>query len=372
MRDNAIFKFFVLFLIPIGGMILCEMLLPPYYVLILNLLMINIIFTASLNLTNGFTGIFSLGHAGFIAIGAYVSSLLTLTEDVKRARIVDVPDWLACLHLPFPIAILLAGFIAMAIAAVIGGPVLKVKGDYLSVITLGLIVIIKGILDNNASLTNGAKGLGGMEGYSNFRVVLIVTLVSLYLMYKLICSSYGRNMKAIREDEQAAASIGIPVTKYKVMAFSVGAFGAAVGGALWAHLQRSITPGFFYFDETYSIVQMSVLGGMFSLSGAIPGAMIITFLPQILAGLESGITIGSFSTPPMYGLSKIIMSILFILIIIFRREGIMGRSEYILSGLFDKNTYSAVWKKDTWREFLDIVKTMFINKRRMKIKGGRL
>ena len=87
MRDNAIFKFFVLFLIPIGGMILCEMLLPPYYVLILNLLMINIIFTASLNLTNGFTGIFSLGHAGFIAIGAYVSSLLTLTEDVKRQEL---------------------------------------------------------------------------------------------------------------------------------------------------------------------------------------------------------------------------------------------------------------------------------------------
>ena len=362
-HDSSIFKFILLVLLPIMILLVCQFRLPNYYSMMVSLFLINVILTASLNLTNGFTGIFSIGHAGFMAIGAYVASLLTLNKEMKLARIENIPDWLAGIQLPFPVAIIIAGLIAMAVAAIIGFPVLRARGDYLSVMTLGLIIIIKAVIDNNKNITNGSKGLGGMKGYATLPVVFVITLISLFLLYRIVKSAYGRNMTAIRDDEAAAVSLGINATKYRILSFALSAFFGAVGGALWAHLQKSIAPGYFYFDETFSIVQMSVLGGMYSLSGAIPGAFIITFLPQLLAGLENGFTLFGMAVPPLYGLSKITMSVLFILVIIFHRQGITGRSDYILESIFDKNTYLGIVKKSSWNEMFNIMGSMFKHKK---------
>lgn len=365
-KDNSIFKFVMVVLLPIIAVFVCYNALPSYYSMMISLFLINVILTASLNLTNGFTGIFSIGHAGFMAIGAYISSLLTIEPTIKTARIQGIPEWIANIQVPFPVAIIIAGLIAMVIAMIIGFPVLRARGDYLSVMTLGLVIIIKAVIDNNPQITNGSKGLGGIKGYSTLPVIFVITILVLFILYRIIKSSFGRNMIALRDDEPAAVSLGINITKYRLLSFMISAFFGAVAGGLWAHLYKSIAPSFFYFNESFNIVEMSVLGGMSTLSGAIPGALIVTFLPQLLANLESGFTIFGITVPSLYGLSNIIMSLIFILVIIFKRSGITGGSDYIVNSMFDKNTYLGLFKKQTWTDMGNIVKSMFSHKNKRK------
>ena len=148
LKNNSIFKFIIVVLLPVLAVIICHNAMPSYYSMMISLFLINVILTASLNLTNGFTGIFNIGQAGFMAIGAYISSLLTMEPNIKAARISGLPQWIANIHIPFPAAIIIAGVIAMLIAMIIGFPVLRARGDYLSVITLGLVIIIKAVIDN--------------------------------------------------------------------------------------------------------------------------------------------------------------------------------------------------------------------------------
>lgn len=368
--DNSAFKFLVLVCLPVILVAVCQTRLPNYYRSLFSLFLINVILTSSLNLTNGFTGIFSIGHAGFMAIGAYISSLLTLSAETKAARIENAPQWLVSLHVPFPAAIIIAGLIAMGLAALVGFPILRAKGDYLSVMTLGLVIIIKSVIDNNPNITNGSKGLGGMKGYSTLPVTFCVTVLVLYLLHKIVRSSFGRTMIAIRDDSPAAVSLGINVLKYRVLSFALSAFFGAAGGAMWAHLQKTIASSFFYLGESFDIVQMSVLGGMFTLSGSIPGALIITFLPQVLSRLESGFTLFGYTFPNMYGLSEIIMCIIFICVLIFRPNGIMGSSDYIIDGIFDSRTYTGLFQKETWKELFSAVKPRSnIKKTKVKATG---
>lgn len=353
--QNSAFKFLVLVLLPLLLLMVCQFAIPAYYTRLLTLFMINVILTASLNLTNGFTGIFSMGQAAFMGIGAYVSSLLTMSVETKIARIEDIPNWFATLHMPFVLAILVAGIVAVLVALLIGYPVVHAKGHYLALMTLGLIVIIKDLISNSGHFTNGSKGISGIPNYTSFLVAFVAMVLTLFILYKVTHSAYGRSMVAIRDDEAAASSLGINATRYKLISFAVSALFGAIGGALWAHFQRNIAPGFFYFSETFSILEMSVLGGMYTLSGAIPGAAILTFLPQWLATFESGVTIGGVTLPTMFGLSNIIMAIIFIVVIIFRREGIMGRNDYIVEGIFDPKTYKDIVKPETWMEFFGIL-----------------
>jgi branched-chain amino acid transport system permease protein len=273
----------------------------------------------------------------------------------KIARIEDMPGWFASLHLPFVPAILVAGLVAVLVALLIGYPVVHAKGHYLALMTLGLIVIIKDIISNSDRFTNGSKGISGIPHYTSLMVAFAAMVFTLFVLYKITHSAFGRSMVAIRDDEAAASSLGINATRYKLISFAVSALFGAIGGALWAHFQRNIAPGFFYFSQTFSILEMSVLGGMYTLSGAIPGAAILTFLPQWLATFESGVTIGGVTLPTMFGLSNIILAIIFIVVIIFRREGIMGRNDYIVEGVFDARTYKDLIKPETWTEFFSIL-----------------
>lgn len=361
MYDNSLFKFVTVVFIPSAILLYIYFNVSSYYHMVVILFMINIILAASLNITNGFTGIFSMGQAGFMGIGAYIGSLLTMSTELKISRIPDIPLWIANIQLPFFLAMPVAGAITMIVALIIGFPVLRAKGHYLAVMTLGMIIIIKAVLDNNTNLTNGAKGLSGMTEYSTLPVVFVVMILSLYILHRITVSAYGRNMIALRDDEDAAASLGINATKYRMISFVVSAFFGAVGGCLWAHLERSIAPSLFYFDQSFSIVEMSVLGGMASLSGAIPGAAVLTFLPQILANYENGFNIFGIDVPALNGLSNIVMSILFILVILFKRNGITGNSDYIVNTMFNKNTYLGLFKKETYIDFWNILSGKFRN-----------
>lgn len=354
--DNSLFRFITVILIPLVILIAVNQGLSSYYSSIFILFFINVILAVGLNLTNGITGIFSLGMAVFMGIGAYVSSLLTLSADVKVARIVDIPEWLANIQMPFGLALIVAGLVAMVIAAFIGFIILRAKGHYLAVITLGMVIVIKNLLDNITNITNGAKGISGMENYSTLAVVVIIALIIMYFLYRLKNSSYGRSMQALRDDENAAASLGVNYLKIRLMSFMLSGFIGAVGGALWAHMMRAIAPSMFYFDETFSILEMSVIGGMSTLSGAIPGAAILTFLPQLLASFETGFTFMGINVPQITGLSAIVTNVLFILVITIRKGGIVRSSEYIASSLFEAKTYKGLLSGETYKDFVYIIK----------------
>ena len=354
--DNPLFKFLFVVLLPILILLVGLAVGGRYYESVFILFFINVILAASLNLTNGITGIFSLGQAGFMALGAYISSLLTLSEQMKITMVNGMPEWLAKIHMSFVPALLTAALITMLIAGLIGFSVLRARGHYLAVITLGMVIVIKNVLDNANNLTNGSRGLSGMDKYSTLPVVIVAALITLYILYRIRISAFGRSMISIREDEDAAASLGVHPDRIRLMSFMMSAFFGAVGGGLWAHLQRTIAPSLFYFNETFVILEMSVLGGMASISGAIPGAAILTFLPQFLANLSTGFTIFGIQVPQINGLTNIVMSVLFIVTIIFRKQGITGDSEYIVRSLFDPNTYTGLFKKQTYTDLAGILK----------------
>ncbi|MGE5453704.1 MAG: branched-chain amino acid ABC transporter permease [Methylocystaceae bacterium] len=307
---------------------LLNYLLDDYYLRIINLIGINIILVASLNLTNGFTGIFSLGHAGFMAVGAYVSALLTIPEVQKAAALPDLPPWLMGISLPFPVALLAAGLIAALFALVIGFPVLRLRGHYLAVATLGFLVIVRVGLANAEAITRGARGISGLPAFTNTWWVWGVAVLTIYLLWRLLHSSYGRGMIAIRDNEVAAAALGVNVTAHKMLAFATGAFFAGVGGALWGHLFTVISPNFFSYNQTFLLVEMSVIGGMASLTGAVTGATLMTVLPEVLRLLEGGAVVFGYTLPPLYGLSQLILASLVIVVIIFRPQGLIGRWEF--------------------------------------------
>ncbi len=305
------------------------------------LVAINIILAVSLNLSNGFTGTFSLGHIGFMAIGAYVGALFTLAPAAKtHSSLPGLPLWLANLDLSYIpeqlallIAILVGGILATIVAALVGFPLMRLKGHYVSVATLGFLIIVHVILLQWDQVTRGARGLSGLPGINVYWVVWIWVAITVYFVWRLMRSPYGRAMLSVREDEIAAKSIGVNVHRTRMIAFCVSAFFTAVAGVLKAHLITAISPSAFYLDLTFNIIVMIVVGGMGSITGSILGAGILTFIPEILRNLEVGITVGPFQFPEMYGASQIVLGIAFILMIIFKRDGLMGTKELDLGWL---------------------------------------
>ena len=355
-RENPAVRFVCFVLFPLIVLIISFMNKGHYYSDLICLFGINIILATSLNLVNGFSGMLSMGHAAFMAVGAYTSALLTISEN-QKARISGLPVWFQTFTVPFPVALLCAGLAAALLALLIGFPVLRLKSHYLSVATLGLIVIVRAFLDNEDQFTNGARGITGLPSYSNIVSVFVTALILLYIMYRLIrCSSYGRGLIAMRDDDVAAQTLGVRLVTKKISIFCLSAFAAGIGGALWGHLQSVISGQFFYFTDSFKIVEMSIIGGMFSLSGGIVGALVMTFLPEILAPLETGLMIGGFQLPELYGVSNLILAVLLILLIIFRKQGILGYSEIIVESIFSKDTYTGIFKAGTYRDLVKITK----------------
>ena len=223
---------------------------------------------------------------------------------------------------------------------------LRFKGHYLSVATLGLIVIIRSLLQNNPDYTNGAKGLTGIAGLSDTFTIYAVMIAAMFILHRILHSAYGRSMIAIRDDIVAAESLGVGLARHRLLAFCVSAFLAAVAGGLWAHVQKVISPSFFYYDRTFDIVETSIIGGMYSLSGSVVGALIMTFVPEYLSTLEAGITLFGH---PLYGAAQLILSALMIVIIIFRRQGIVGYSDVIVDSWFDGAVYRSAFSAGEYR-----------------------
>ena len=256
---------------------------------------INIILAASLNLINGYTGQFSLGHAGFMAVGAYVGVVLTTN-----------------FHLPFAAAILAGGAAAGLLGALIGLPTLRLRGDYLAIATLGLGEIVR-IVIINVPYVGGAAGFKGIPHLTDFTWVFFLMLASLYLIKNFVNARHGRACLAIRENEIAAESMGIHTTRYKVLAFTIGAAFAGVAGVLFGHNMYILSPASFTFMQSFNILIMVVMGGLGSMTGSIAGALVVTFLSAALA---------SFPNARM-----IIYALALILLMFYRPQGLFGYVE---------------------------------------------
>jgi branched-chain amino acid transport system permease protein len=303
--------------------------------LVINLGMF-IILAVSLNLTSGFTGVFSLGQIGFMALGAYISAILTLPLQEKGAYLPDLPSWLAGVHLDqvvgsFPIGFLVATLIAAVLVSVVawlvGRVLMRLSGHFVAVATLGFLVIVRVVLFNADSFTRGSRTFSNVTPYTNLWWTAGWALVTVYVVWRIKRSSYGRDMFAQREDRVAAQAVGIRVMDPRLLAFVIGAFFSAVAGSLYAHFITSFSPTVFYFDLTFRVITMLVIGGMGSVSGSILGAILIVGLGEALRRVEDASL--------LYGLSAIVLALIFIIVITVRREGIMGQREVSLDRLFD-------------------------------------
>ena len=284
------------------GAALASPAINPYYYQILIYIGINILLAGSLNLINGFTGQFSLGHAGFMALGAYTSSVITTSLHAAPGSAVN--------YVLFPAALIAGGAVAACSGAIVGIPSLRLKGDYLAITTLGFGEIIRVILQN-LDFVGGARGMTGIPKLSDAFWVFGTVGVAIYIISSLIDSTYGKGFVAVRDDEIAAQAMGINTTKYKVTAFVTGAFFAGVAGGLYAHFVSFISPTQFGFIKSIEIVVMVIVGGMGNTVGVILAAALLTILPEALRSVEQ--------------YRMVIYSLMLVVIMISRPQGLFRK-----------------------------------------------
>ena len=308
--------------------------LDGYKVQILNLIAVNAILALSLNLIYGFTGMFSLGHAGFMAIGAYVSALCVLPAAQKEMMwILEDIIWpFSVIHTPFWFSVVAGGFVAAIFGLFIAIPVLRLGGDYLGIATLGFGEIIRVVFTNMTPVTNGALGLKGIPAYANLGWNYFWCVLTIYVIVKLLSSNFGNTLRAVRDDEVAAKAMGINTFRAKTISFVVGAFFAGVGGSLMGSLITTIDPKMFNFQLTFNILMFVVVGGLGSITGSLVGTLVITVLLEWLRFVEDTIKIGSWEIAGMPGMRMLIFSLLLLFIILYRREGIIGGYEFSWEG----------------------------------------
>ncbi len=305
-----------------------------YTITVLGSIYIFIILAISYNLINGVTGQFSLEPNGFVAIGAYVTAILLISPEIKSE--------LYMLSEPLPLirdvfldpskpfnpffALLISGAFSALVALTLAFPVFRVRGDYLAIVTLGFGFIIRIFLINNPEISNGSMGLDSIPGFASYFWIGVACLVTVILVYNIVYSRYGRAMKAVRDDEDAALAMGVNTFKTKTLAFMTSAFFEGVGGGLLASSIGSISPDQFTFMLTFQLLIIIVLGGLGSMSGAIIGTILFLGGMELLRPLDQATKhLGPFHGIP--GLRMVVFSILLLLIMLFARRGLLGDKE---------------------------------------------
>ena len=313
--------------------------LDSYQRRVLNLCAVYVILGLSLNLINGFTGLFSLGHAGFMAIGAYTVGILTMPTATKELNFFMKPiaPFLLNLNMPFIFALLTGGLIAALFGFLIGAPVLKLTDDYLAIATLGFSEIIRVIFINIQSITNGALGIKGIPQKTNLIWAWGAAIITIIFMKLLMEGSYGKAFKAIREDEIAARSMGISLFKHKVMSFTLGSFLAGIGGGLLAASLGTIDPALFKFALTFNILLIVVLGGMGNINGTVVSAIIITIAMEALRFLDEPMNLGFIQTSALPGLRMVVFSLTLMTVVIFKKDSVLKSALERVRGIYAKN-----------------------------------
>ena len=338
MKNKKYIPYLVLILLLYGFLIFANRTFDPYKIRIINLCFVYVVLAISLNIINGFAGLFSLGHAGFMALGAYTSAILTMTPAGKAATYYMIPitPILANVQLSFPLALLVAGAVTAFFGFLIGFPVLKLRDDYLAIASLGFAEILRVVFNNTYTITNGSLGLNGIPIHTTLLVSATVAVIVIFLTARLMQSSFGRAIKSVRDDEIAAEAMGIDLFKTKLLAFVVGSFFAGVGGAMLGNLIGTIDPNLFKFTLTFNILLIVVLGGMGSISGSVIAAVIVTVMMESLRFLDESFSFIGYRISGVQGLRMVIFSILLMIVVIFYREGLMGKNELSMAYIKDK------------------------------------
>ena len=311
--------------------------LDEYTVRIINNVAIFIILAVSYNLINGVTGQFSLEPNGFVAIGAYVVAILTVDAEgmLYQYDIEDPSAWVLAMQAEFIWALLLAGIISALLALSLSFPVFRVRGDYLAIVTLGFGFIIRILAINSPSITNGSLGINDIPEYSNYLYwTMGAAIITVVAILNIIYSKYGRAMKAVRDDEDAATAMGVDTFKIKTLAFSTSAFFEGIGGGLLAALLTSISPDLFTFFLTFQLLIIIVLGGLGSTTGAILGTIFVMAGLEWMRFLDEPISFMGIETEGTPGMRMVVFSLILNLVMLFAREGLMGKKE--LKDLFKK------------------------------------
>lgn len=264
----------------------------PYYIQVLTMMGVYLIAALGLNLVTGVTGQFSFGHAAFMSIGAYTSALLTLN-----------------MHLSFLASLLAGGLLAALFGAVLAFPSMRLTGDYLGITTLGFGEIIR-VVFINMDITGGGRGLAGIPRNTDFTMVFILVVLSIWALYRINNSRFGRALAAIREDEIAAEAMGINALFYKVESFAIGTFLAGISGGLYAHLLQYINPSDFGFAKSFDLLNFVVIGGLGSIPGTVLGTTVLSLAPEFLRFVKE--------------YRMLIYGALMVLMMIFRPHGILG------------------------------------------------
>jgi len=296
--------------------------LSNYLVTLLGLLFLNAALAVSLTMTNGLAGLFSLGHPAFMTIGGYVAGVLTFSTRRKGTMLPGLPEWLATMELSLLPALLIAGAAGGFVALVVGWAVLRLRGHYLAVATLGLIIVVQGLATNWDSVTRGGAGLSGIPRIANIWWSFGLLVLVVILTWRIKFSSLGRAMLAVRENELAAQCSGINAARIRTLAFVLGAIVAAMAGALFVHLISVITPKTFSLLLAFNLVVMVVIGGSGSIIGAMLAAAAITILSEVLRPVEENLG--------LYGLSQVVVALCLILVLYLRPAGLFGTGEPML------------------------------------------
>ena len=256
----------------------------PYFLYVAYDVAISIVLAVSLNLINGYTGQFSLGHAGFMAAGGYTAGVLSTNLGPRLMPLLG-GDTVFAHSTIFLLALVAGGLVAALTGFLVGVPSLRLKGDYLAIVTLGFGEIIRVILQNTPSV-GGSRGFTVTHGYTNLFWAYGFAVVTIYFVVAVVHSTYGRGFLAVHDDEVAAEAMGINTTRYKVTAFVSGAFFAGIGGGLYAHSKQFLNPSGFDFIKSIEIVVMVILGGMGNTAGVVLAAILLTVLPEFLRPIE--------------------------------------------------------------------------------------
>ena len=289
--------------------------MSDYRLITLNLTLIAVLFTLSLNIINGYMGEFSCSHPGFMAIGAYISSLFTVGLFVDDKVLGNALVALPLDYLTFPIALILGGIAAAIGALIIAIPSFKTRGDYLAIISLAFLFIVKSLFENLQSL-GGARGIAGQPDWATLPVIFCVVVLGIWMINNFVTSTMGKALNAVRDDELAAEAMTVNTRQTKMTAFLVGAFWAGVAGGLLAHVLRYINPAMFGVQKLAEVLAMVYFGGLNSVYGSIVGAVSISLLGEALRPLEI--------------LKWIFIPLLLILVMIYRPTGLVAFREFDL------------------------------------------
>lgn len=307
--------------------VITELIGASLLVRIVTVMCVNMILVLGLQLFMGNSGILSFAHIGFMGIGAYTSVLFSMTPTAKQLSNANLYPFLIPIHLPFLPSVLMGALLATFVAAAISYPLMRLSDAAAVITTFALLVIVHVVMVHWDRVTNGPRTLFGVDFYTTLWTSVVFCVITIFAVYLFKESRVGLRLRATRDDAYAAASIGINMVVMRWLAFVASAFIAGIGGALWAHFITSFSPYSFYLTETFVVLAMLVIGGPYSVSGAVVGTVVVTAAREILRAIENQINILQIFPQGFFGFTEVVLAIVLILILVFRPAGMLGSRE---------------------------------------------